>query len=175
MKARYESVWESESVAAKLACAALVPFSLGFGFGIRVRGALYDRGRAKLVHAPIAVVSVGNLRVGGSGKTPLVLWLCEKLESAGRRPAIVTRGYGATAGPDPVVIIHADGARGLAGHAIATGARIVGVRDAREAPPGLGDEATLLALRGRAPVVVTAFIGAMAIAGLPKQAKITKT
>ena len=42
------------------------------------------------------VIVVGNITVGGSGKTPLVLWLAERLRDAGMRPGIVTRGYRGT-------------------------------------------------------------------------------
>jgi tetraacyldisaccharide 4'-kinase len=48
----------------------------------------------KSVHPGIPVIVVGNLTVGGSGKTPLVLWIAEFLKSKGWSPAIVSRGYG---------------------------------------------------------------------------------
>jgi tetraacyldisaccharide 4'-kinase len=56
------------------------------------------------------VVSVGNLVVGGSGKTPLVAHLARLLREAGERPSILTRGYGRTAPVDGVVVVH-DGER----------------------------------------------------------------
>jgi tetraacyldisaccharide 4'-kinase len=52
-----------------------------------------------------AVVSVGNLRVGGTGKTPVVAHVCEILLSHGERPAILTRGYGRTRPSDGVTIV----------------------------------------------------------------------
>jgi len=51
-------------------------------------------GILRSVHPGIAVIVVGNLSVGGSGKTPLVLWIAEFLKAHGWSPAIVSRGYG---------------------------------------------------------------------------------
>jgi tetraacyldisaccharide 4'-kinase len=62
---------------------------------IRLRNAAYSRGWRPVERAPIAVVSVGNLTVGGTGKTPVAAWIAARLLARGRRPAIVTRGYGA--------------------------------------------------------------------------------
>ncbi len=69
--------------------------SWGYGAGVRLRGALYDAGllRGERVEG-LRVVSVGNLNVGGTGKTPAVLYLAETLIRAGRRVGILTRGYG---------------------------------------------------------------------------------
>lgn len=59
-----------------------------------LRRRLYAAGVFR-VHAPaVPVVVVGNVTVGGTGKTPFVLWLCEKLAAEGWRPGIVLRGYG---------------------------------------------------------------------------------
>jgi tetraacyldisaccharide 4'-kinase len=65
-----------------------------FGVGVRSRNMLYDRGiaRARKLEAP--VVSVGNLSVGGSGKTPFVLLLGELLKARKVKFDILTRGYG---------------------------------------------------------------------------------
>lgn len=56
--------------------------------------AAYDRGWRRVERLPVPVVSVGNLEVGGTGKTPAVAALAEAALRAGRRPAILTRGYG---------------------------------------------------------------------------------
>jgi tetraacyldisaccharide 4'-kinase len=70
------------------------PLSSLFGFGVRTRNALYDRRvmRARRLRGP--VVSIGNLSVGGSGKTPFVLLLGELLKARGIRFDILSRGYG---------------------------------------------------------------------------------
>lgn len=68
-----------------------------FRLGVAVRGALYDRGLLRAVSAPVPVLSVGNLCIGGAGKTPVVLALGERLLRAGHRPAVLSRGYGALA------------------------------------------------------------------------------
>jgi tetraacyldisaccharide 4'-kinase len=62
-----------------------------------VRNASYDRRqeRGELFAAPVPTISVGNISVGGSGKTPLAIWLAGMLRTKGRRPAIIARGYGA--------------------------------------------------------------------------------
>jgi len=65
-----------------------------FGIGVRARNALYERGiaRARKLQGP--VVSIGNLSVGGSGKTPFVLLLGELLKARGVKFDILSRGYG---------------------------------------------------------------------------------
>lgn len=79
-----------------------------FRAGAAVRGALYDAAVLPAAHAGVPVVSVGNLAVGGAGKTPVALAIAERLLEAGRRPAVLSRGYGASRGDDRVV---ADGER----------------------------------------------------------------
>jgi len=65
-----------------------------FGVGVRARNALYDRGTVRVRKLQGAVVSVGNLSVGGSGKTPFVLMLGELLTARGVKFDILSRGYG---------------------------------------------------------------------------------
>ena len=78
----------------------LWPASLAFGLAVVVRRALYALRVLPSAHPGVPVIVVGNLTVGGSGKTPLVLWIAELLKSRGWAPAIVSRGYGAKlAGP----------------------------------------------------------------------------
>ncbi len=69
----------------------------------RARTGAYDRGWLAARRLPVPCVSVGNLSVGGTGKTPLVAWLIEGLAALGARPAVVSRGYGGSAhGPERV-------------------------------------------------------------------------
>jgi len=83
------------------------------------RGLVYGRwmfspaskGRARRL--PVPVVSVGNIVVGGTGKTPVALWIAKHLVALGKRPAILSRGYGGRAGRGPLVV--ADGKAALAG------------------------------------------------------------
>jgi len=70
------------------------PLSSLFGLGVRARNALYDRGVARAHKLRGPVVSIGNLSVGGSGKTPFVLLLGELLKSRGVKFDILSRGYG---------------------------------------------------------------------------------
>jgi len=66
-----------------------------FGAAARARGALYAAGLLPVARAAAPVISVGNLAVGGSGKTPAVLEVARRLGALGRRVAILSRGYGA--------------------------------------------------------------------------------
>jgi tetraacyldisaccharide 4'-kinase len=73
----------------------LWPASLAFACVVSIRRFLYWIRFLKSEHPGIPVIVVGNLVAGGSGKTPLVLWIAEFLKSQGWSPAIVSRGYGA--------------------------------------------------------------------------------
>jgi tetraacyldisaccharide 4'-kinase len=75
----------------------LWPASVVFAFLVFVRRLFFRMKLLKSVHPGIPVIVVGNLTVGGSGKTPLVLWIAEFLGARGWSPAIVSRGYGAPA------------------------------------------------------------------------------
>lgn len=71
----------------------LLPLSVLYGGVARARAALYRQGVLRSRRLKGVVISVGNLTVGGTGKTPMVLWLAERLAAEGHRPAILTRGY----------------------------------------------------------------------------------
>lgn len=100
-----ERLWWSPtpSVADGLLGAPLLLAEGLFRAGAFVRGALYDAAVLPAARAGVPVVSVGNLAVGGAGKTPVVLAIAGRLLDAGRRPAVLSRGYGATRGDDRVV------------------------------------------------------------------------
>ncbi len=76
----------------------LLPLSWVYEWWVTRRAALYASGRRKAKRLKGAVVSVGNLTVGGTGKTPMVLWLAEHFLSEGKRVAILSRGYRGSGG-----------------------------------------------------------------------------
>lgn len=74
--------------------AALAPAEALFRFASRGRNHGYDLGWLRVERAPIPIVSVGNIGVGGAGKTPVSAWIAGRLLGWGESPAIVLRGYG---------------------------------------------------------------------------------
>lgn len=77
---------------------ALFPLGLLWCAAAAARNACYDRKLLRAHRLGAKVVSVGNLTVGGTGKTPTVAWLCELARARGRRPGVLARGYGRAAG-----------------------------------------------------------------------------
>jgi tetraacyldisaccharide 4'-kinase len=77
-----------------LACSVLQACSAVYEGGVAARNAAYDRGWAKAARLPCPVVSVGNLTVGGTGKTSCVELVAKKLSALSRKPAVLSRGYG---------------------------------------------------------------------------------
>ena len=73
----------------------LWPFSWLYGLILRARKLVLDTGLIKQKPAPVPVIIVGNIRVGGTGKTPIVIALAERLQQLGWNPGIISRGYGA--------------------------------------------------------------------------------
>ena len=76
----------------------LWPFSKVYGLYVRWRHAFYARGLLKPKRLKATVISVGNLTVGGTGKTPMILWLADKFMAEGKKVAILSRGYGGSHG-----------------------------------------------------------------------------
>jgi tetraacyldisaccharide 4'-kinase len=70
------------------------PLALLYGALVRLRGLLYRRGWLRSVYLPAPVVVIGNLSVGGTGKTPLTIAVAAALRARGYRPGVVSRGYG---------------------------------------------------------------------------------
>jgi tetraacyldisaccharide 4'-kinase len=72
---------------------ALLPFSWLYRAVSAARRAMYASRLLSVYRAPVPVIVVGNITVGGTGKTPLVIWIARKLEEYGFKPGIVARGY----------------------------------------------------------------------------------
>jgi len=73
--------------------AVTVPASVAYGTAVALRNALYDRGLLRSRRLTVPVVSIGNLTVGGSGKTPVVAVVARSFLDRGVQPAILSRGY----------------------------------------------------------------------------------
>lgn len=82
----------------------LLPFSLLFWLISQIRRALFSLGIKSSYRAPKPVVIVGNLSVGGNGKTPVVVWLVEELKKRGLRAGVISRGYGSKAKSYPLFV-----------------------------------------------------------------------
>jgi tetraacyldisaccharide 4'-kinase len=121
-----ERLWQRQHFWQRLGWFALTPASAGFSALVRGRNVLYDRRFLAMTRVPLNVVSVGNLTVGGAGKTPMTLWLAYALQERGYRVGILTRGYKG-AKTDPTVV-------GTAGKSLVT-------------PEEVGDEAVMMARR----------------------------
>ncbi len=92
MKLRYPNFWADVSWVTIL----LTPLSWIVGVAVTIFHWLYKVGLLSIERLPVPVIVVGNISVGGTGKTPLVLWLANRLHESGFRPGIVSLGYGGT-------------------------------------------------------------------------------
>jgi tetraacyldisaccharide 4'-kinase len=126
----------------------LSPLAALYGAAVRMRNRRLSRPGAA-IDAGVPVLSVGNLTVGGTGKTPMVAWLCRHVLDAGRNPAVVSRGYRGGAGPGPVLVSQGAGplvgpdlagdephmlARALEGVVVVVGSnRVAGAEEAKRA------------------------------------------
>lgn len=106
----------------------LLPAALLFRSLAALRRTLFRAGVLGTARLPVPVIVVGNIIAGGAGKTPLTLWLVQALTARGRRPGIVSRGYG--------------------------GAGQIAEVTANSDPRQVGDEPVLLAIRAGVPVFV---------------------
>lgn len=129
------AVWRGRGPAARL----LRPLSSLYGALAASRRKRYLSGMAAAVRPPVPVIVVGNLYVGGTGKTPFAIWLVGMLREAGYAPGVVSRGYG-SAGDGPRMVTAASSAREV------------------------GDEPLLIAQRTGCPVMVGQRRGEAALA-----------
>lgn len=122
LQRRLEAVWYQGAPGAAL----LVPLEVVYRFAAGI-----DRffKRKKMIDHPVPILVVGNISVGGTGKTPLVIYLCDLLQQAGYSPGIITRGYGGKSIQWPVSV------------------------EANSKPSDCGDEPVLMAQRAAVPVV----------------------
>ena len=88
-----ERTWTGRGTGERALRAALVPAAMAYAVVTRLRNRLYDARWLTVTRVPARVVSVGNITVGGTGKTPAALWLAEALRARGWHPAIIARGY----------------------------------------------------------------------------------
>lgn len=126
-----EQHWYRKGALDRALCLALWPLSLLFGMLAALRRAAYRHGMLSVTRLPVQVIVVGNISVGGTGKTPLTIALAQQLKRRRRRPGIVCRGYG--------------------------GSALVAQPVAPDSDPRVsGDEAVLLARRSGCPVWIGA-------------------
>lgn len=123
---RLDELWYGRSPLSIL----LAPLGALYGAVMSLRRALYCAGILRSTRIAVPVIVVGNVSVGGTGKTPVVIWLAEMLKRAGKRPGVVSRGYG--------------------GESISWPQQVRADSD----PRLVGDEPVLIARRAACPVVV---------------------
>jgi tetraacyldisaccharide 4'-kinase len=108
---------------------SLIPLSYLYAALIKLRRYLYRHGYLASYAVPVPVLVIGNITVGGTGKTPLVIYLVQALRQLGYTPGVISRGYGGKQ----------------------QGAQAV---DANSDPQAVGDEPVLIARRTQAPIFV---------------------
>ena len=123
---RLDELWYGRSFLSVL----LAPLGALYGAVMGLRRALYRARILRSTRMAVPVIVVGNISVGGTGKTPLVIWLAETLKRAGKHPGVVSRGYGGAATSWPQQV------------------------RADSDPRLVGDEPVLIARRAACPVVV---------------------
>jgi tetraacyldisaccharide 4'-kinase len=106
LDARLQSVWYGPAWRSL----PLWPLALVFRGAIALRALLYRLGVLRTRHVKVPVIVVGNLTVGGTGKTPVAAWLARQLAARGRRVGVVLRGYGGSHRGGPRVVSPADDA-----------------------------------------------------------------
>ncbi|WP_028024080.1 tetraacyldisaccharide 4'-kinase [Enterovibrio calviensis] len=99
-----EKIWFENHPLGWLAAPLLWPLSKVFGAIARQRRNAFLTKSGEPYKAPVPVIVVGNITVGGNGKTPVVIWLVEQLQALGMTPGVVSRGYGGNAKQYPLVL-----------------------------------------------------------------------
>jgi tetraacyldisaccharide 4'-kinase len=127
LERRIERLWYGDSAFALL----LLPLSWVFHLAVSLRRAAYRRGLFASANCGVPVIVVGNITVGGAGKTPLVGWIANRLVADGRKVGVLSRGYGGAESSQPRMV----------------------TADSRAAD--VGDEAVLLARQINASVCVS--------------------
>jgi tetraacyldisaccharide 4'-kinase len=129
-------LWTSRRLDARLVRLGLLPTAALWRAGMDLRELSFRRGWRASHALPLPSVAVGNLTVGGSGKTPLAAWIARHYAARGRRPGILLRGYGADEVlvhrhdvPDAIVVANPDRVAGAA-IAVAGGADVLVLDDA---------------------------------------------
>lgn len=122
----FHETWYGESPYSLL----LMPFAWLYAAAVGCRRRFYAWGACKTHRLAVPVIVVGNITAGGTGKTPLTVWLVQQLAEAGLAPAIISRGYRGKVGPKPLVVTP------------------------ESDPAVVGDEAILMARRCDCPVIV---------------------
>lgn len=100
LQSRIEHEWQQPGVLS----ASLYPLSLLYGGVVAVRRLMYRYGLRNSYRAPVPVVIIGNLTVGGTGKTPLIIHLLDALQAKGIKAAVISRGYGGSATRYPLIV-----------------------------------------------------------------------
>jgi len=86
-------MWERERLSGKIAWFLLLPFSCVFFIAVHIRNFLFSMNWRRALALERPVISIGNLTVGGTGKTPSCLWLAEELARRGLKVAVLSRGH----------------------------------------------------------------------------------
>ena len=130
MASSFESTLTRAWLRRGLLAIALWPLSLLFRLLAALRAGLFRTGLLKSGRLPVPVIVVGNIFIGGTGKTPLTIWLVEQLRAAGLHPGVISRGHGGEDDGGPREVLPGSSAREV------------------------GDEPLLIAHRTGCPVVV---------------------